>query len=128
MQQNSGAAVERNSHQGDSMIRKPLIISFRLDEATRTKNDLGATRQEAEENSVPHCSILHRLQTLHKELSEFNERIAELESEGHRGRAVEVLKGNAIDLPDRSMNWFPKSERGASHVTVGLSETVEDPP
>ena len=61
-------------------------------------NDLGATRQEAEENSVPHFSILHRLQTLQKELSEFNERIAELESEGHRGRAVEVLKANAIDF------------------------------
>ena len=28
----------------------------------------------------------------------FNERIADLENEGHRGHAMEVLKANAIDL------------------------------
>jgi hypothetical protein len=31
-------------------------------------------------------------------LDAFNERIAELESEGHNGHAMEVLKRNALDL------------------------------
>jgi hypothetical protein len=31
----------------------------------------------------------------------FNERIAELENEGHRGHAMEVLKVNAIDFARR---------------------------
>jgi hypothetical protein len=35
---------------------------------------------------------------LENELNAFNERIAELENEGHRGHAMEVLKANAIDF------------------------------
>jgi hypothetical protein len=31
-------------------------------------------------------------------LNAFNERIAELESEGHQGRAMEVLRTNAMDF------------------------------
>ena len=38
------------------------------------------------------------IQKLEDELNAFNERIAELETEGHRGHAMEVLKANAIDL------------------------------
>src|SRR5713101_5655463 len=57
-------------------------------------------------------SVLHRLRqsrTLHTltfgpisgvhfKLNAFNERIAELENEGHSGHAMEVLKANAIDF------------------------------
>jgi hypothetical protein len=57
--------------------------------------DLSATRQDADKNSVPHFSIQHRIQILQKELNDFNERIAELES-GGRGRTIEVLKAHAI--------------------------------
>ncbi|MGO8911103.1 MAG: hypothetical protein ACLQDM_17540 [Bradyrhizobium sp.] len=32
------------------------------------------------------------------ELNAFNDRIAELEDEGHRGHAMEVLKANALDF------------------------------
>src|SRR6478609_7710450 len=60
--------------------------------------DLSATRQDAHKNSVPHFSIQHRIQILQKELSDFNERIAELESAGHRGRMIEVLNANAINF------------------------------
>ena len=60
--------------------------------------DLDATRQDVNENSGPHFSILHRIQILQKELNDFNERIAELESGGHRGHAIEVLKAHAIDF------------------------------
>ena len=60
--------------------------------------DLNATRQDVDENSVPHFSIQHRIRILQKELSDFNERIAELESAGHRGRAIEGLKTHAIDF------------------------------
>jgi hypothetical protein len=42
--------------------------------------------------------IQHELQTLENELNVFNERIVELEKEGHRGYAMEVLKANAIDF------------------------------
>jgi uncharacterized coiled-coil DUF342 family protein len=42
--------------------------------------------------------VQHEIQQLQKELSDFNERIIELESEGHRGHAMEVLKAKAIDF------------------------------
>ena len=60
--------------------------------------DLSATRQDADNNSGPHFSIQHRIQILQKELSDFNARIAEMESAGHRGRAIEGLKAHAINF------------------------------
>jgi hypothetical protein len=42
--------------------------------------------------------IQHEIQNLENELNAFNERIIELEREGHRGHAMEVLKVNAIDF------------------------------
>jgi hypothetical protein len=42
--------------------------------------------------------IQHEIQNLENELDAFNERIVELENEGHRGHAMEVLKANAIDF------------------------------
>jgi hypothetical protein len=40
----------------------------------------------------------NKIRYLENELQAFNQRITELEGEGHRGHAVEVLKTNAIDL------------------------------
>lgn len=45
--------------------------------------------------------VQHEIQKLEDELNAFNERIAELEDEGHRGHAMEVLKANAIDFARR---------------------------
>jgi tRNA(Ser,Leu) C12 N-acetylase TAN1 len=45
--------------------------------------------------------IQHEIQKLADALNAFNERIAELEDEGHWGHAMEVLKANAIDLAQR---------------------------
>ncbi len=42
--------------------------------------------------------VHHEIQKLQEKLTAFNERIAELEDEGHRGHALEVLKANAIDF------------------------------
>jgi len=42
--------------------------------------------------------IQNEIRKLEDELDAFNERIAELEAEGHRGHAMEVLKAHAIDL------------------------------
>jgi uncharacterized coiled-coil DUF342 family protein len=42
--------------------------------------------------------VQHEIQKLENELNAFNERIVELENEGHRGHAMEVLKANAIDF------------------------------
>jgi predicted nuclease with TOPRIM domain len=45
--------------------------------------------------------IQHEIQKLEDELNAFNERIAELEDEGHRGHAMKVLRADAIDLARR---------------------------
>jgi predicted nuclease with TOPRIM domain len=45
--------------------------------------------------------IQHEIQELENELNAFNERIAELEDEGHRGHAMDVLKANAMDFARR---------------------------
>jgi hypothetical protein len=46
----------------------------------------------------PVQSEIHHLEN---DLDAFNERIGELEDEGHRGHALEVLKANAIDLAQK---------------------------
>jgi uncharacterized coiled-coil DUF342 family protein len=38
------------------------------------------------------------IQRLKDELNSFNERITELENEGHRSHAMDVLKANALDF------------------------------
>jgi hypothetical protein len=45
--------------------------------------------------------IQNEIQNLENDLDAFNERIIELENEGHRGHAMEVLKANAVDLARR---------------------------
>ena len=45
--------------------------------------------------------IQHGIQRLEDELNAFNERIAELNYEGHRGHAIEVLNANALDFARR---------------------------
>ena len=42
--------------------------------------------------------VQHEIQNLENDLHAFNERIVELENDGHRGHAMNVLKTNAIDL------------------------------
>lgn len=42
--------------------------------------------------------VQHEIQHLQNELNAFNDRIIELESEGHRGHAMEVLKAKALDF------------------------------
>ena len=45
--------------------------------------------------------VQHEIQNLENDLHAFNERIVELESDGHRGHAMDVLKANALDLASR---------------------------
>jgi hypothetical protein len=45
--------------------------------------------------------VQHEIEKLQKHLNEFNDRIIELENEGHRGHAMEVLKVNALDFARR---------------------------
>jgi hypothetical protein len=42
--------------------------------------------------------IQRSIQKLSNDLDALNERIAELEHEGHRGHAMDVLKANALDF------------------------------
>ena len=55
-------------------------------------------RQAVDNFAARRFPIQHEIQKLQKDLHAFNERIAELENEGHRGHAMEVLKANAIDF------------------------------
>jgi chromosome segregation ATPase len=60
--------------------------------------------------------IQHEIQELENELNAFNERIVELENEGHRGHALEVLKAKAMDFARqidelRSLLVEPTSQR-----------------
>jgi hypothetical protein len=45
--------------------------------------------------------IQRSIQQLSDDLDALNERITELEQEGHRGHAMEVLKANAMDFASR---------------------------
>jgi hypothetical protein len=45
--------------------------------------------------------VQYGIDKLEGDLSAFNERIAELEDEGHHGHAMKVLKANAMDLARR---------------------------
>ena len=58
-------------------------------------------RPTVDKFSARQFPIQHEIQKLEDELNAFNERIEELEDEGHRGHAMEVLKVNAIDFARR---------------------------
>jgi len=59
----------------------------------------GPINSHASENiSARQFPILHQIQELQNGLDAMNERIAELEKEGHHGHAVDVLKANAMDF------------------------------
>jgi uncharacterized coiled-coil DUF342 family protein len=55
-------------------------------------------RQAVDKYPARRFPIQHEIQELQKELNAFNERIADLENEGHRGHAMEVLEAKAIDF------------------------------
>jgi hypothetical protein len=57
-----------------------------------------ATRPKLPARSFP---IQRSIQQLSDDLDALNERMAELEQEGHRGHAMEVLKANAMDFARR---------------------------
>jgi hypothetical protein len=42
--------------------------------------------------------VQHEIQQLQKEPNDFNQRIIELQNEGHRGHAMKVLKARAMDF------------------------------
>ncbi|HWX30425.1 MAG TPA: hypothetical protein VNZ53_23665 [Steroidobacteraceae bacterium] len=58
------------------------------------------TGKPAETKKLPsrEFPIQRSIQKLSDDLDALNERIAELEHEGHRGRAMDVLKANALDF------------------------------
>ena len=45
--------------------------------------------------------IQHGIEKLQKRLNKLNDRMIELENEGHRGHAMEVWKANALDFARR---------------------------
>jgi hypothetical protein len=70
----------------------------------RTGNGLATPREQPPNaNKLPARSfpIQRSIQQLSDGLDALNERITELESEGHRGHAMDVLKANALDFARR---------------------------
>jgi uncharacterized FlaG/YvyC family protein len=69
----------------------------------RTGNRLNKRPESSIAGKLPtrKFPIQRAIQKLEKELHAFNERIAELEDESHSGRAMEVLKENALDFAQR---------------------------
>jgi hypothetical protein len=65
-------------------------IGLRLDDRSEQSN--------VEKPPTRNFPVEQTIYRLEKGLEAFNERIAELEGEGHYGRAMEVLKRNALDL------------------------------
>jgi hypothetical protein len=66
-----------------------------------TGNRLGApTETPAKTNKLPgrDFPVQRSIQELSDGLDAINERITELEHEGHRGHAMDVLKANALDF------------------------------
>jgi hypothetical protein len=61
------------------------------------------TEQPPTTNKLParRFPVQREIQKLQDDLDAFNERIVELENEGHRGHAMEVLKANAMDFARR---------------------------
>jgi hypothetical protein len=66
----------------------------------RTNRFTSGTKQQASAAKFPVrlFPVQHEIQNLENDLDAFNERIVELENDGHRGHAVNVLKATAIDL------------------------------
>jgi hypothetical protein len=60
-----------------------------------------STEQPASKLPARRFPIQREIQNLENELNAFNDRIAELEAESHRGHAMEVLKANALDFARR---------------------------
>ncbi len=58
-------------------------------------------RPAVDKVSARRFPVQHGIQKLEGELNAFNERIAELEDEGHGGHAMNVLRANALDLARR---------------------------
>jgi hypothetical protein len=56
------------------------------------------TGKQVERIPVSRFPVQHEIQHLQTELDAFNDRIIELENEGHRSHAMEVLKAKAIDF------------------------------
>ena len=55
-------------------------------------------RQAVDQYPARRFPIQNEIQKLEDELNAFNERIEELENEGHRSHAMKVLKANALDF------------------------------
>ena len=69
----------------------------------RTGNRLTNRSQPSTTKKLParEFPVQREIQKLEEELYAFNERIAELEDEGHHSHAMDVLKVNALDFARR---------------------------
>jgi hypothetical protein len=69
----------------------------------RTGSRLAGSTSRPAVNKIParQFPIQREIRQLEDELNAFNDRLVELEAEGHRSHAIRVLKANAIDFARR---------------------------
>jgi hypothetical protein len=69
-------------------------------EPQRGRNRLSRPEKRPAVEKLPtrRFPIQREIQKLQRALNAFNDRIAELEDEGHSGRAMKVVKTNAMDF------------------------------
>ena len=96
-------------------------------EPQRSGNRLSGPERRPAVEKLPtrRFPIQREIQKLQQALDAFNERIAELESEGHRGRAMEILRTNAMDFARqidelRSLLVEPTLKDGPKGVVIVL--------
>ncbi len=79
-------------------VGAPRADGVKADAKKATAMKAAAQAKVPEEPVGWHLPIQQEIYDLHKELAAFNERIKELEKEGHRGHAMEVLKKQALRM------------------------------
>ncbi len=74
-------------------------------------------RQAVDQYPAQRFPIQHEIQKLEDELNAFNERIEELENEGHRSHAMEVLKANALSVEGKCIRFGTSNRRAALRIS-----------
>jgi L-arabinose isomerase len=92
--QNRAAAVTRVKRAQGGIVGEMTILRNRIG----SRLDARSEQSNVEKPPTRKFPVQQTIYKLQKGLDAFNERITELEGERHTGRAMEVLKQNALDL------------------------------